>query len=192
MEALLVIDVATNEDWNNRAEDLPPKKFQVAQSLMKILGEWRTQSKLVIFVVFPYCPNGYMFRETSQLTGQEGLSNCIVCDLPKAYRLVQFLEHRHGSNFEPAFIKQSQDAFANPYFDEFVRSRNITKLFLAGCMTYACVLATAQRAARLGIDITLLKDCVYPALENEQDCQEWIEYAGQNLLPGSKVRITVE
>lgn len=61
-------------------------------------------------------------------------------------------------NGELVLQKSSPDAFADTNLDYELRSRNITRIVLAGLQSELCIHATLRRAVDLGYDVVLARD----------------------------------
>ncbi len=177
-EALLVIDIDRGDMWQHKVGMLIEERKSVALNIIETLKTWRQVGGTIIFVVLVYSEKSQKTKKTAQLAEDEH-SKCLACRLlPKGERLAGFLGHRHGENYEPVFLKEHNDAFTNSELISFLRSKGITRVFLAGCHTFACVLETARGALKNGINVTLLKNCVYRQ-PNQEEEKNWIsEVAG--------------
>ena len=128
--------------------------------------------------------------EARAIKSQSG--KCIVCEeLPEYARLASFLKHRHGTEFEPAFIKTRGNAFTNQTLAPYLRSMGVDEIILAGCNTFQCVLDTAVGALEAGFHATLLSRCAYPPLTGDLfNNPAWSQNA-QNRSGQSKFRAEV-
>ena len=74
---------------------------------------------------------------------------------------------------EPVFIKHTYDAFLSDDVSvaliEYLKSNNITRLFLCGCLTKACVGFTANTAFTLGYEVYLIADCCGDRSKEDHD-----------------------
>lgn len=172
-KTLLVIDIDHGNGWNSDIEKLNGDKKQIALAIKQTLEEWRASNGLIIFVVLA---GDALPQQTSQVAIEHEGSGCIVCDSLNEYRLAEFLEHRHGVNYEPAFIKNSCNAFTNSGLISFLRSKCVTEVILAGCQTFACILETAQGAVRNGLGVTLLERCTHHPFCDNEGKQRWIQF----------------
>ena len=171
MDALLVIDIDGGDHWDSSVAQLDPEKKKVACAIQKTINEWRAANALVIYIVYV---RGFACSPSAQITWNRKQPGCIACDLSEDARLTPFLKHRHGSQYEPVFVKYTNDAFTNPELIEYLRACGVTRVFLAGCNTFFCVLDTAKGAVRNGFRVPLLEECSYPALGNDQYRQDWV------------------
>jgi nicotinamidase-related amidase len=187
MDALLVIDVDGYDYWASDKSQLPDGQKQVAESLCRLLEEWRASGKLITFAtLLPSLPD-----VITQVEANEE-HRCIACDLPENLRLAKFLAHRHEKgSFEPVFVKIWCNAFNNKNLCKYLRSRGVTKLFLAGCMTDACVAETAMGAVKSGFDVTLVENCTYPKFSDFLDKEWWVKYVegSRGRQPGTNVAV---
>jgi len=166
-EALLVIDVDRGDGWADNIEELDEERKLVAIRITKTLEAWRKAGGMVVFVVL--IDVNRKQETTAQLVEDKPLK-CLVCHLlPEKDQLAKFLGHRHGKNYEPVFVKTQNDAFTNSELISFLRSKGITKVFLAGCHTFVCVFETAIGALKNGINVALLKNCVYRQPDQKQE-----------------------
>lgn len=174
-QALLVIDIDRCDGWDSDIEELDDdmNRKQVALAIMETLEKWRASNAIIVFIVLVNLEHPKP-KHTAQAAMARKRSKCIVCDLPEDLRLAGFLEHRHGAGFEPAFIKRTGDAFSNSELSDFLRSKGVTKVVLAGCNTFMCVQETALGAARNGFGVTLLERCTYPPFSDDEEKQVWI------------------
>ena len=164
MDALLVIDVDGHDGWSSDMSLLSDERKKVACAIRQELARWRESGGLIAFVVLSY---------DSAAQTEQNSNKCLVCDLPPQRRLAGFLEHRHGTQFEPVFIKGCQDAFTNSALAEFLRQKKVSRLFLAGCNTFLCVLDTAKGAIERGFSVSLLENCVYPGFLGSAEKSKW-------------------
>ena len=173
MDALLVIDVDHGCDWSDRIEHMSETVSQrrIAYNIRNTIKAWRERKGCIIFT--GYDPYG---RNASQIR-RRWFSRCIACSRPLGSdgRLARFLYHRHGRHFEAVFIKTDLDAFMNSDFAAYMRDKKISRLHIAGCQTFACVLWTARSAVRAGISVRLLRDCSYHSIDREIDARKWRE-----------------
>ncbi len=167
MKALLVVDVDHGDGWWADSMTSPGegRRKAVAVAIKNELAAWRKEGGLVVFIVLVgQIPEGAEVAQTGAVFDRP--EECLVCGLSQSYRLAEFLEHRHGQKYEPCFIKADCNAFLNSELLSFLRERGVTEVVLMGCSTFACVLETAQGAAKRGLDVTLLQECVYPEFAN--------------------------
>jgi acyl-CoA reductase-like NAD-dependent aldehyde dehydrogenase len=61
---------------------------------------------------------------------------------------------------EPIFHKQFFSGFGNPGLDDWLRSKNIEELWIAGVYTHGCVRATVMDAYEKGYQVTVIEDCI--------------------------------
>jgi len=153
VDALMVIDIDGNCNWQSDICALDDARKKVAYAIQKELARWRESGGLIIFVVL----NNHDAAQIEQNGG-----GCIACDLPINMRLAGFLEHRHGERFEPVFIKSRTNAFCNRRLTQFLRKKKVSRLFLVGCNTFYCVLDTACGAVGEGFQVSLLESCTHP------------------------------
>jgi len=76
--------------------------------------------------------------------------------------LADFLKRERISAQEPLFKKTYVNAFSEKTLLMYLRQHNVDHVFIVGCVTFACVLATAQGALQNQLAVTLLSDSVYP------------------------------
>lgn len=165
MDALMVIDIDGYCNWPSDISLLDDAGKEVAVAIQKELARWRESGGLVIFVAL----NDYDAAQIEQSYG-----GCIACDLPANRRLAGFLEHRHGERFEPVFIKKRKNAFCNGKLAQFLRQKGVSRLFLAGCSTFYCVLETARGAVSGGFRVSLLESCTDPGFSgNNIEKLQW-------------------
>lgn len=201
MNALLVIDIDSTNGW--RVDDyhnLEGERKEVASHIVTLLIESRKKRIPIIFIVYPTIvshleaqlpldKNHRRFRIFRRFIKRTFLQNknfifadkpCMVCDKTAKTRIPQFLEHRHGNEFEPVFLKHTNDAFSNNLLAPYLRKVGITELTLTGCNTFRCVLATAIGAVKKGFSVTLVKSCAYPQYADDR-YEEWLERVKENV-----------
>lgn len=176
MQALLVVDIDYSCGWDQYGIQNDPDKQKIAEELKKLLRNWREKKGIIAFVTFPGDVDGQEFQlEKTQLKVGSLLSTakkCLVCDRGSG-RLAEFLEHRHGTEFEAAFVKKTCDAFTNNALAAYFRSKNVKEILLAGCSTGACVMDTAIGAVQAGFNVTLIEKCVYPPFGDEKEPKKY-------------------
>ncbi|HSD10259.1 MAG TPA: cysteine hydrolase [Candidatus Binatia bacterium] len=69
----------------------------------------------------------------------------------------------------PVFRKQRADAFSNPELDQFLRSRAVDHLVLAGASAEASIYYTAEGAMNRGYKVKVLGDAVAAASDARRD-----------------------
>ena len=164
------------------------KRKPVAICISETLETWRQAGGMVVFVVLV---GDRKQKTTAQLVEDKPLK-CLVCRLlPEEDRLAKFLGHRHGKDYEPVFVKIQNDAFTNSELISFLRSKGITKVFLAGCHTFVCVFETARGALGNGISVTMLKDCVYPQPDQKQK-EVWLKEITDSLSQPFEYSVLIE
>jgi nicotinamidase/pyrazinamidase len=67
------------------------------------------------------------------------------------------------------FPKRRGDAFSNPLLGEFLQSRKVGHVILAGVYANACVRFTARGALRRGFRVTVLRDAVAAANDRKRE-----------------------
>lgn len=150
-------------------EEVNVARRVTAKNIICTLGRWRKLGAQTVFVVYDTQGDKMPLWQTSQ--GE--YAGCVVCDLPSDQRLAKFLRHKHGNGFEPVFRKSTGDAFTNPHLADFLRSRGVNRVILAGCFTHECVRASARGAVWNGFAVTLLKDCSYPRYNDDHEYDCW-------------------
>ncbi|OGY67856.1 MAG: hypothetical protein A3I24_02040 [Candidatus Harrisonbacteria bacterium RIFCSPLOWO2_02_FULL_41_13b] len=210
-EALLVIDVDIRDGWlhdhdtanlTSGQDNWEKQKQPVARRIVQTLKNWRQADKTIIFIVLVGTKDFIKKNGEAQLGTDRYGSRCLGCDiLPRDYRLARFLGHKHGHNgekFEPLFLKDTNDAFTNSSLMGYLKTEGISKVFLAGCNTFACVLSTAEGAVRSGINVVLLRDCVFPEFkegDNYRTETNWLDYVHRYLKDfelSQKVTVSIE
>jgi nicotinamidase-related amidase len=83
--------------------------------------------------------------------------------------------------------KSSPDAFAKSNLDYELRSRNITRLVLAGMQSDLCIHATLRRAVDLGYEVVLVKDGHSTCDAEDIRAPEMIELVNAELNPFAAV-----
>lgn len=112
---------------------------------------------------------------------------CIICDgLPERSRLASFLEHKHETPFEAAFIKKESNAFTNRGLAPYLHSKGVKEVVLVGCNTFQCVLYTAIGALKAGFNVTLLEECSYPPFNNDEGRYSTKKYWLERAMEGSE------
>lgn len=173
-DALLVIDIDSADQWADNITDLTKEMKKVALAIRNELEVWRKAGKLIIFVIFPEAD-----YEGANYQIKDGGRGCLGCNLILPDHLTGFLKHRHGADFEPVFSKERNNAFSNPNLGKFLRKQGVTKLWLTGYNTWACVLKTAQGAVRHGFEVALIKSCVHPQfLKDFHTKEKWLDAVG--------------
>ena len=61
------------------------------------------------------------------------------------------------------------NAFSQTHLEEYLRSKGVQRVLLAGCVTSICVNATALQAFESGFEVTVLSDCTSSRTPIEQD-----------------------
>lgn len=167
MDALIIVDVTNRDRWRDALEQDVRAKTDIACAMQNVLAEWRRkQDGIIVFVVFP--GNQHPDSQTSDA------AFCLGCNRPEC-RLADFLNHRHGSAYEPVFSKPCYDAFSNPALAQFLREKGVTWVFLAGSMRAVCVKDTACGAVQNGFAVVCLKACVYDRFCDERDIEWWVK-----------------
>ena len=216
MQALLVVDIDHNDNWGPKYIQENNQKKQVMEEIKKVLKEKRAKKEIIVFIVLTSggkitgqeaqleCRPPRDTAQDNELTVEHSLNQlearatksqsgkCIVCEeLPEYARLASFLKHRHGTEFEPAFIKTRGNAFTNQALAPYLRSMGVDEIILAGCNTFQCVLDTAVGALEAGFHATLLSRCAYPPLTGDLfNNPTWSQNA-QNRSGQSKFRAEV-
>lgn len=190
-KALLVIDIDHSDGWQSDIDGIGyfvnVERKQVALAIKEMLALERARGGLIVFIILITC-GGAVGQEAQYGLGNVEVPNplnlnlkpggCLVCDIRNEWRLAKFLEHRHESELEPAFIKNGQDAFANKNLERYLRKKNVTEVELVGCRTDQCVQDTATGALKAGFKVTLFAKASYPLeINNEADKSWWIKYA---------------
>ena len=180
-KALLVIDIDHSDNWKPSDIENDPVRKAIAKNIKEILAEWRARNELIVFII--------LLTQTDGLTGHEAQycdadkripEDCLVCDKPELDRLAAFLDHRHGSALEPAFVKITTNAFSNKNLGAYLRNQGVTELTLIGCSTNCCVKDTAAGALKAGFKVALLTKATYPqSVQTEADKSWWIHDAKQ-------------
>lgn len=183
-DALLVIDIDSADQWADNITGLTKEMKKVALAIENELEVWRKTGKLIIFVIFPeadYEGANYQIKDRGR--------GCLGCNLVLPDHLASFLKHRHGADFEPVFSKERNDAFSNPNLGKFLRKQGVTKLWLTGYSTWACVLKTAQGAVKHGFEVALIESCIYPQfLKNFDTKENWLNSVSR---PGRLMPVAV-
>lgn len=65
--------------------------------------------------------------------------------------------------------KRGFNAFAHTHLDEYLRSKDINHVIIAGTITSICIDSTGRFAHELGYDVTILSDCTAARTNFEQD-----------------------
>ena len=170
MKAFLVVDIHGCFGWYAEQIEVDQTKKQVALATKNKLKEARRGGEIIIFAMMPDC-GGQEFQISKN-------RKCIGCDT--ADPLAEFLEHRHGYEYEAVFYKNRSNAFINLNLAEYLRSKSVTEIVLLGCTTFGCVLSTALGALENGFNVTLPADCTYPPLETYYEGngkKQWLEIA---------------
>lgn len=189
MEALLVIDIDKGCGWDSDINLFSAEKKAVALAIEETLKKWRDAGGIIIFITYAQG----VTRNIAQLNDNMGRIGCVFCDLPdKPYHLAGFLGHRHGTQYEPVFLKDKFDAFTNYKLVSFLRKKGVTKVFLAGCMTSCCVLETALGAVEHGIHVVLLENCTYCAFGDETERKSWISKVAMSATCEKGTEVKVE
>lgn len=92
----------------------------------------------------------------------------------------------------PAFAKDTFSALADPAFSAELKRRATTHLLLCGIETPVCVFQTALGARNLGMQVTVLSDCV--GARRADDASEVLRYLatkGCHVLPSEAVFYSV-
>ena len=76
---------------------------------------------------------------------------------------------RYGNRVLTIPGKRSFNAFHHTELESMLRSRGVTRILIAGCVTSLCVNATALYAFESGFDVTVLSDCTSSRTPIEQD-----------------------
>ncbi|EMC92488.1 hypothetical protein BAUCODRAFT_116138 [Baudoinia panamericana UAMH 10762] len=86
-------------------------------------------------------------------------------------------------------VKTYYSAFGSTSFLTTLRSKLITELYVCGCNTNLSVFATAMDAARYGIKITLVEDCLgYRRQERHDEAiRQLVDVMGAEVMTGKKV-----
>ncbi len=94
---------------------------------------------------------------------------------------------------EMVLQKSTPDAFADTNLDYELRSRNITRLVLAGLQSELCIHVTLRRAVDLGYEVLLVRDAHSTFDTDDMSASEWVELVNAELssfatvLPSSEV-----
>jgi nicotinamidase-related amidase len=160
MQVLMVVDVETIDGWEDKIEENNDQRKKVAETLMKEIGKRREKNETIVFVIFPPGAQYPKTQTSYKNTGGENVK-CIGCHCNTGHLLAGFLEHRHEKS-EPVFIKTNTNAFTNEDLAEYLRSKGVTEIALAGCERGFCIKDTAVGALREGFGVVLLSDCVHP------------------------------
>lgn len=185
MQALLVVDIDYANGWTPEAIKKSQTRQIFVDALREKLWDARSLDALIVFITFPGDNSGQGYQPS--LDSHEV---CFICDAPKF--LADFLEHEHESRFEPVFVKNDPSAFTNRNLAPYLRSRGVTEVFLAGCSTLACVLATAKGAIRAGFEVTLLERYVHPAFKNDAQKNRWLEDVRCGLASTLSQKVKIE
>jgi nicotinamidase-related amidase len=160
MEAILVVDIDGANGWKYTPNS---EMENVREAIEKALEKARRDGKPVLFVTMP---RKSFTGQEMQLQKDPNNSECIGCNAWDG--LVDFLKHRHESEFEPVFIKKDCDAFTNKNLIEHLRNIGIDEIALAGCFSFSCILFTTVGAVKNGFRVKLLEKCLYPRLSTRE------------------------
>lgn len=135
MRAVLVVDIDYSCGWGPEAVRDSLNQQKVAEELKNFLQKEREKRNIIAFVTFPYNTSGQEFQlETAPFKISSLFSRarkCLICDRDNG-RLAEFLKHRHGTEFEAAFVKTDCDAFTNQALGAYFHSKNVKEILLAG------------------------------------------------------------
>ena len=168
--ALLVVDVQKSFDWVD--DSLDDGKKKVAETLRQVLRDARENATIIPVFIKKFDEKEIVSKAPFGVQYHIG-EGCIGCGGVDPFPA--FLEHRHGNDFEPVFLKGHMDAFrGNGELEKFLREKKIKDIFLAGCFTFSCVLETARGAYEAGFNVRALRECVFPQLMDNNNAHHWV------------------
>lgn len=199
-EALLVVDVDHYNGWAPDVVEKNPDRITVKSAIVRVLQDWRAHNGIILHVISTNSATGFsgqeaqigieqIAKETLQGESQKQEQKCLVCHAGEKYRLAEFVGHR--CDIEPAFVKQGSDAFSNVKILEYLNSKGVNPLFLTGCFTNDCILATAAGALKAGFKVILLADALFPMFRDRNREKEWLDCVIRDLPPEACTKISV-
>ncbi|KAK5108324.1 hypothetical protein LTR62_008420 [Meristemomyces frigidus] len=86
-------------------------------------------------------------------------------------------------------VKTAGSAFISTHLLTSLRMRLVTELYVCGCLTNFCVFATAMDAARYGIRITLIEDCLGYRQQEKHDMalRQLVDLTGAHIMLSDQV-----
>ncbi|MGH8460316.1 MAG: cysteine hydrolase family protein [Stenotrophobium sp.] len=145
--ALLVIDI--QKDFTLPSGRLPVESSQAEQiisNINRIIGSKEADGLLPLYIgnEFRKCDPLNLFRNFCALQGSEGSK------LDPRLKIV-------NSHY---FAKQRGNAFSNAALASFLRSADITHVYLSGLFADACVFRTFEGARKLGLACSVVSDAI--------------------------------
>lgn len=135
-KALLLIDIQKEYFENGALELVNP--IAASENAKKLLENFRRENKTVVHVQH-ISPDGAPFF----ISGTEG---------------VEIHENVKPLNGEKVITKQFPNSFRDTDLLEYLKSKNITHLVIAGMMTHMCIDAGTRAAFDYGFECTVIAD----------------------------------
>lgn len=155
-KALLILDI--QDDFTGNYARMPMDIIQTNEmihNLNKLITSLDRSSCEIIYIGNEFSKFDFLniFRNFAAVKGTKGIKQ----------------DSRLKIISDNYFPKKRENAFTNPSFDAFLKSKSVTELFISGLMAEACVYSTTKAAIKKGYKVNMLIDCIVTTSNRKRD-----------------------